>query len=97
MTDLHEYLASDATGLGALVNAGEVTAAELAALARQAHDRVNPRLNGILEFYQDAEEIDGPAAGPFAGVPFLRKDIGATEKDRLQENGSRLFAGIRPT
>ncbi|MFP6740083.1 MAG: amidase [Alphaproteobacteria bacterium] len=97
MTDLHEYLASDATGIGALVNAGEVTAAELAALARQAHDRVNPRLNGILEFYQDAEEIDGPAAGPFAGVPFLRKDIGATEKDRLQENGSRLFAGIRPT
>ncbi|PPR21281.1 MAG: 6-aminohexanoate-cyclic-dimer hydrolase, partial [Alphaproteobacteria bacterium MarineAlpha10_Bin2] len=93
---LEEYAALDATALGELVAAGEVTAAELAALARAAYDALNPKLNAILEFYEDAESVRGADSGIFPGVPFLRKDVGATEAGRLQEIGSRLFQGHRP-
>jgi amidase len=92
---LEEYVHLDATALGRLVSQGDVTAAELAQLARQAHDRVNPVLNAIIEFYDDAETAAGADAGPFRGVPFLRKDLGASEAGRLQERGSRLFQGCR--
>lgn len=92
---LREYLQYDATGLAALVSAGEVTAVELTRLARQAHDEVNPRINAVIEFYDDAETVAGADLGLFNGVPFLRKDIGASEAGRLQESGSRLFKGYR--
>jgi amidase len=94
--NLAEYSTLDATALGRLVAAGEVSAAELAALAWAAYDALNPTLNAILEFYDDAESVPGAEGGALAGVPFLRKDIGATEAGRLQEMGSRLFAGYRP-
>ena len=95
--NLKEYAALDATALGQLVAAGDVTAAELAALARSACEEVNSRLNAVLEFYEDAESVKGAETGLFPGVPFLRKDIGATEAGRLQEIGCRLFKGHRPT
>ncbi|MGX9181632.1 amidase [Mesorhizobium sp. BHbdii] len=92
---LSEYVEYDATGLASLVSAGEVTAVELTRLARQAHDAVNPRINAVIEFYEDAESVAGADGGLFHGVPFLRKDFGETEAGRLQENGSRLFKGCR--
>ena len=92
---LNEYLDQDATGLGRLVNAGEVSAAELIRLAREAHDRVNPTINAVIEFYADAETVAGADSGIFNGVPFLRKDIGTCEAGRLQECGSRLLQGHR--
>lgn len=93
---LSEYALHDATGLASLVRKGDVTPLELARLARKAHDEVNPRINAVIEFYEDAESIAGPDGGLFYGVPFLRKDLGATEAGRLQEKGSRLFKGYRP-
>ncbi|MDE3761451.1 amidase [Sinorhizobium meliloti] len=93
---LEEYVAHDATSLGALVNAGEVTPSELARLAREACERVNPTINAVIELYDDAESVAGADGGVFHGVPFLRKDIGASEGGRLQERGSRLFVGHRP-
>jgi amidase len=90
---LAEYCSHDATALAALVGTGEITPRELTTLARQAHEAVNPRINAVIEFYGDAEDVAGSADGPFNGVPFLRKDIGATEKGRLQECGSRLLKG----
>ncbi|MER9370605.1 amidase [Mesorhizobium sp. M0518] len=94
---LHEYSSYDATGLAELVRRREVTAVELAQLAREAHDQVNPTLNAVVEFYEDAESVPGSDAGPFGGVPFLRKDISVTEAGRLYECGSRLYRGFRPT
>ncbi|RWP16094.1 MAG: amidase [Mesorhizobium sp.] len=92
---LNEYVEYDATGLASLVRAGEVTPLELTRMAREAHDEVNPRINAVIEFYEDAETVAGADGGLFHGVPFLRKDIGATEAGRLQEKGSRLFKGCR--
>ena len=92
---LSEYVEQDATALGELVDAGDVTASELAHLAREAHDVVNPQINAVIEFYDDAETVIGADSGPFRGVPFFRKDSGPTEAGRLQERGSRLLEGNR--
>ncbi|MFG3594698.1 amidase [Bradyrhizobium sp. RDI18] len=93
---LSEYVVHDATGLASLVKKGEVTPLELTRRAREAHDEINPRINAVIEFYEDAETVAGADGGPFHGVPFLRKDVGCTEAGRLQEQGSRLFKGHRP-
>jgi len=94
---LSEYVNYDAKGLAALVDSGEVTALELARLAREAHDVVNPRINAVIEFYDDAEAVaaSGVCGGRFHGVPFLRKDLGFAEAGRLEEKGSRLFKDNR--
>ncbi|AZN98018.1 MAG: amidase [Mesorhizobium sp.] len=92
---LSEYTEYDATGLASLVRRGEVSPLELTRLAREAHDEVNSRINAVIEFYADAETVTGADEGIFHGVPFFRKDVGATETGRLQERGSRLFKGCR--
>lgn len=91
--NLEEYRALDARALAVLVGRNEITSTELICLARAAHEKINPQINAVVEFYADAEQQSGPSDGPFTGVPFLRKDIGATEAGRLQECGSRLLAG----
>lgn len=95
--NLREYATHDATGLAQLVNRREISAIELVRLAREAHDRINPIINAVVEFYDDVESVPGSDTGLFSGVPFLRKDMGPTEAGRLQEFGSRLFKGNRPT
>ncbi|MER8563869.1 amidase [Mesorhizobium sp. M0578] len=92
---LSEYVEYDATGLAAVVRRGEVTPMQLTRLARQAHDEINPHINAVIEFYEDAETVAGADGGLFHGVPFLRKDNGPGEAGRLQEKGSRLFKGCR--
>ncbi len=94
--DQADYLAQDATGLAVLVRSGAVSQGEVIAAARARHDAVNPALNAVLEFYDDAETLPD-RDGPLSGVPFLRKDIGAAEAGRLQECGSRLLRGNRAT
>ncbi|MFM7010570.1 MAG: amidase, partial [Betaproteobacteria bacterium] len=86
-----EWASHDAVGLAALVRAGEVTPAELAAQAAAAIARVNPVLSAVVEVFEDVVTDplrDGMnAQGPFAGVPYLMKDLGPTLKGRLQEMG----------
>ncbi|WP_407114598.1 amidase [Bradyrhizobium sp. LMG 9283] len=93
---LSEYVDYDATGLAGLVASGQMTPSELTRLAREAHDAVNPRINAVIEFYEDAETVASADGGLFHGVPFFRKDAGYAEAGRLQEFGSRLFKGHRP-
>ena len=45
--ELHEYASYDAIGLRDLMRAGEVTAAEVEAVAREALDAANAELNGL--------------------------------------------------
>ena len=49
-------------------------------LAIQGVEKLNPQINSVIEVYSDALEIADAIKheGPFWGVPFLRKDIGAT-------------------
>src|SRR5690349_13893704 len=93
---LAEYAAYDATGLAALVAKGEISPKELAQVAAQAIDAVNGDVNAVVETYPDRiEDLDEKtlADGPFRGVPFLIKDIGAHLDGRKFECGSRLLKG----
>ncbi|GAA1932009.1 amidase [Nocardioides marmoribigeumensis] len=89
-----EYLAHDATALAALVADGEVTAVELLDLARRRRDEVNPAINAVvvdLDGVAD-ERAAGPLEGPFAGVPFLVKDLGQEYAGFPTSGGSRALA-----
>lgn len=91
---LDEYLAADATTLAGLVADQEVTAAELLALARERAAQVNPHLNAIvatLDEVADARAAE-PLEGPFAGVPFLVKDLAQEYAGFVTTSGSRALA-----
>ena len=93
--DLDEYLSSDATTLAGLVAAKEVTASELLALARERADAVNPVINAIvvpLTRVADARAADPSLTGPFAGVPFLVKDLAQEYAGFPTSGGSRALA-----
>jgi amidase len=92
--DLGEYLTSDATTLAGLVAQKEVTAVELLALARQRCDAVNPTINAVvlpLTDVANAQAADPDLSGPFAGVPFLVKDLGQEYAGFPTSNGSRAL------
>lgn len=95
--NLAEYSSCDGVALADLVRKREVSPKELAHLFVDAVEKVNPRINAVIEVYFDrVEGLDDDHAipvGPFAGVPFLMKDIGAGEGGRHQESGSRLMKG----
>jgi len=97
----NEWAAHDAVALVARVRGGELTAAELATQSAAAVERLNPTLGAVIELFDDAVANPGEAGacanGFFAGVPFLMKDLGPTMRGRLQEMGSLLMQGHRPT
>ncbi len=96
-----EWARHDGTALAARVRSGEVTPAELAAQAAAGVARVDPALSGVVELFDDViadPTKDGANLdGPFAGLPFLMKDLGPTMKGRLQEMGSLLMRDNRAT
>ena len=72
-----EYRQHDALGLAELVARGETTARELLDIAMARADAVNPALNAVVRRQDDAARATaaGALSGPFAGVPFLVKDL----------------------
>jgi len=94
--NLIEYTRYGGFELAELVRGKQITPKELSQLFIQVVKKANSQINSVVEVYDDALEIaaqSNPQA-PFGGVPFLRKDLGATEADRLQELGSRLFRNM---
>jgi amidase len=70
----------DATAQAQLVRDGEVSAEELTRAAIERAERLNPVLNAIIHplYEQGLEAARGELPdGPFRGVPFLFKDLGA--------------------
>ena len=79
--ELHEYSRYDAIGLRGLLGAGEVSGAEVEAVAREALAAADAELNGLaLPLFEPA--LDHAADGPLAGVPFLIKDIRPDRRGR---------------
>jgi amidase len=86
---IDEYAQHDATGLAALMRAGEVSRAEVYEVAVAALTAVNPRLNAIADGPWE-RPIPYRAEGPFGGVPFVLKDLGAHPQGVPIRAGSRL-------
>lgn len=97
---IEDYANYDGLGLAELVRAGEVTPLELVESAIEASARINPALNAICHDLSERARTAAkraPTSGPFAGVPFLLKDIGAQMQDTPHECGSRYLEGVVST
>ncbi|GAB2672125.1 amidase [Nocardia goodfellowii] len=91
-----EYLSYDALGLAQLVQAGDVTPRELLEVARQQARMVNPRINAVVRFMAAEAEhrVDQELVGPFAGIPFLIKDLAQDYAGLPSSCGSRSLAQL---
>lgn len=112
---LSSYSAYDALGLAALVKAREVSPRELVETAFTRLDEMNPALNAVVRTrreaaLKEADEMpvpDGDTSRPFAGVPYLLKDISQAiggepltsgamlMKDNIPKRDSNYVARIR--
>jgi amidase len=88
MAKMKEYISLDAMALASLVRQKQVKAIELVDAAIERIESMNPILNAVVTpMYEQAREmaLGKIPEGPFTGVPFLLKDLGAT------------YAGVRMT
>ncbi len=70
----------DATAQAELVRTKEISPAELVDGAIDRMEKLNPQLNAIIHELYDRARAEAAGAlpdGPFRGVPFLLKDLGA--------------------
>jgi amidase len=95
MTELHEL---DGTAQAELVAAGEISPVDLVDHAVDRIERLNPRINAVIwtNFEQARKQAasDPSPGGPFGGVPFLLKDIGATQAGLPYWAGNRALKAI---
>lgn len=92
-----QYVQYDAVGLAELLRKREVSATELAEAALARMDEVNPSLNAVVRdrraaALQEAASAPLPNADhPFAGVPYLLKDISQALAGEPLTSGSALL------
>ena len=90
-----DLAALDATGQAELVRRGELTALELVDAAIARVERLNPRLNAVVStcFERARDRARGGLSGPFAGVPYLLKDLIVEEEGLPFTEGSVWLRG----
>jgi amidase len=96
MIALNEYASYDGLGLAQLVARKELKSEELLAAALAAIEKVNPKLNAVLQTFPsqaEAEIRNGLPQGPFTGVPFLIKELVLHAKQVRCDMGSKLAQG----
>jgi amidase len=95
----------DATAQAELVADRQVTAVELVDAAIDRIERLDGRLNAVVMRWYDrarhqARSIDEGTSeaigGPFAGVPFLLKDLGAHDAGTVLTSGNRALRQAQP-
>ena len=98
MSGFAEYDDHDALGLAQLVRRGEVSATELVDECIERIERVNGSLNAVVTpMYERARDAaQQPGEGPFAGVPFLVKDLVASVEGVRFTRGCRFYANDIP-
>ena len=77
-----EWASLDATAQAELVAKGEASPEELVEAARRRIERIDPELGAVpIRLFDHARRRvqRGVAGGPFRGVPFLMKDVGARQ------------------
>lgn len=97
--NLSEYVKQDAVDLSMMIKSNQVTAQEVLELAIKQIEKLNPKLNAVVnKLYDQAHEElkqSNPKA-PLYGVPFLLKDLGLYLKGVPTTYGSRLLANFIP-
>ena len=94
--DFEQY---DALGLADLVKQGKVSPAELLEAAIERVEARNGAVNAVtMKLYDYGRKAiaDGLPAGPFSGVPYLLKDLGAYLAGVKMTRGSKFFADTPP-
>ena len=94
--NLSDYTSYDGVGLAKLVRSGAVSRADLIDAANQAMDAVNPSLNAVIGRVDPPVYALGADQAPFAGVPFLVKDLSHGWAGIQCDMGSRLARGYVP-
>jgi amidase len=95
-----EYDQFDGLGLAALVRRREVSARELCDEAIRRISALNPSLNAVVHRTYDAARRQAGGslpAGPFAGVPFLLKDLAHAQAGVPMSFGSRALHDYVPS
>jgi amidase len=93
VVDGDELAGLDATAQADLVRRGDVQAVDLVEAAIACVEALNPRLNAVITPTYDRAlaRVEGGVSGPFAGVPFLLKDLA------VELEGVRFCEGSRFT
>jgi Asp-tRNA(Asn)/Glu-tRNA(Gln) amidotransferase A subunit family amidase len=86
----------DAIGQAQAIAKGHVSAAELLEAAIARAEAINPALNFLAQKLYDRARSAAPATGPFAGVPFLVKDLHVHIRGERSGEGSNLWRDYRP-
>lgn len=89
----------DALGLAGLVKKKQVSPKELLDLAIARTEALNPRYNFLSQNHFDLARTavaKGVPDGPFAGVPWLIKDLNTYIAGQITQNGSCLYRDFRP-
>ena len=93
-----DYEQYDGLALAELVGTRQVSAAELLEAAIARIDARNPELNAVVHtMYDQARAVlarGTPGGGPFAGVPFLLKDLLAMYAGVPTSAGNKLLRNI---
>jgi amidase/6-aminohexanoate-cyclic-dimer hydrolase len=89
-----EFVRHDGLGLAALIRRCEVSAAEVLEAAVAAVEARNHEINAVVSRLYDqarAAIAAGLPPGPFTGVPYLLKDLGAHYRGAVTSYGGALF------
>jgi len=89
----------DATAQAELVRKKEIKPVELVEAAIDRIEKTNPQINAIVtRMYDEARAAAKaePIASPFAGVPFLLKDLLAAYKGVPMSSGSKFLRDFKP-
>ncbi len=94
-----EYDRYDGLGLARLVARGEVSPSELLEEAIERAERVDARVHSIVvRMFEEARRrvAKDRLEGPYAGVPFLLKDLSSAYAGVKLQSGSQLYRGYFP-
>ena len=99
MASFGDYESYDGLELAELIRKREVTAQELYEAAIERIEERNPKINAVINtmFEQGKESIvDLDTNRPFAGVPFLLKDLLASYEGVTLSSGCKAFKDYVP-
>src|SRR5207253_7971995 len=94
-----DFITLDATAQADLVRRNQVQPIELVEAAIKRIERINPLINAVITpMYDEARaSAKGPLPdGPFKGVPFLLKDLGAMYRGVRMSSGSKMLRDFEP-